>query len=123
MEPMAAVVVVLGLLIGLRWLVRRPTLGRGGSEERYLSVLDTASITPGQNLALVRVAGRCLLIGASNGHIEKLAEFPTADLPALGGRRESGHMDLRRRHLLTDPIAMWLGRLRSGSTSAAGSAQ
>ncbi|MDA1312189.1 MAG: flagellar biosynthetic protein FliO [Acidobacteria bacterium] len=110
MQSMAAVVVVLGFLIGLLWIVRRPAFGRGASGQ-YLLVLDTATITPGQSLALVKVAGRCLLVGAGNGHMEKLAEFPAADLPAPDGRKssrlESGH------------LAIWLSRLRPRDTPPA----
>jgi flagellar biosynthetic protein FliO len=108
MEPMGAVVGVLGLLIGLLFLVRRLASQRSTSGE-YLVVLDTASLTPGQSLALVQVAGRCLVVGASGGHIERIAEFPATDLPAPSRARPG-------------PGGIWLGRLRLRNKPLTGSA-
>lgn len=108
MEPMGAVVGVLVLLVGLLFLVRRLASHRGTGGQ-YLVVLDTASLTPGQSLALVQVAGRCFVVGASGGHIERIAEFPATDLPAPS----------RAAH---GPAGLWFRRLRLRDTSVAGSA-
>ena len=88
MDTVGAVAVVFVLLLGLLVLVRR-LAGPAPSTSEYLKVLDSVALAPGRTVALVEVAGRCLLVGTTATRVDKLAEFPAADLPAperqLGG--------------------------------------
>ena len=124
-EPLGAVFVVLGLLAGLLWLVRRPALGRG-RRGRHLLVLDTAPLATGQSLALVQVAGRCVLVGASNGRLENLAEFPSTELTerdgVVPGADLAGRsMEQRRQAVPLRWLPDLFTRNREGDGSSAGS--
>jgi len=109
MEPFEGLFVVLGLLLGLLFVTRR-LASRVRTGGRRLAVLETASLSAGHSLALVRVADRCLLVGTSGGQINKLAEFPAADLPTPS--------PVERR-----PASAWFRRPRLRETRAVGSPQ
>lgn len=88
MEQLSAVIVVLGLLCGSLWLLkkkgwartsfRRPT--RPGQPR--LEVLDRLALTPQHSLHLVRVADRTLLVGLSPQGCNLLESGPSAVLSA-----------------------------------------
>lgn len=82
-EQTLAVIVVLGLLVGSLWLLRRKgfasvKLGFGASHSRRLELVERMALTPQHSLHLVRVEDRLLLIGLSPQSCASLAAFPAA---------------------------------------------
>ena len=80
----ASVALVLGLLAGLLWWLRR-VAGGGGAAGRHIRVIETVSLGPNRSLHLVKVGGRGLLIASSPEHcglISELAEFPEEMRPS-----------------------------------------
>ena len=82
-EPLGALALVFGLLGGLLLLVRKLS-GVASANGRHLKVIETATLSPGRTVALVQVAGRCLLLGSTGERIERLAEFAVGELPVVG---------------------------------------
>ena len=72
-QQVLGVVVVLALLGGALWWLRRKGLaqfnvrGPGGGKTRSMKVVERLALTPQHSLFLVRVAGRTMLIAASPG--------------------------------------------------------
>ena len=71
MQQALSVVLVLGLLGGVLWWLRRKGMAQfafktpGSGKSRSIQVLERMSLTPQHSLHLVRVADRTLLIAAS----------------------------------------------------------
>jgi flagellar biosynthetic protein FliO len=90
MEQLTAVIVVLGLLCGSLWLLKRKGWARTSfrrparAGQPRLEVLDRLSLTPQHSLHLVRVADRTLLVGLSPQGCNLLESGPSAALSATG---------------------------------------
>ncbi len=48
---------------------------------RYMSVLETVPLSGQQNLSLVKIGDRIILLATDKEHVEKVAEFDADDLP------------------------------------------
>lgn len=87
-EQLLAVMVVLGLLCGSLWLLKRKGWARTGFRrpahpgQPRLEVLDRLSLTPQHSLHLVRLADRTLLVGLSPQGCSLLESGPSVTLPA-----------------------------------------
>jgi len=90
MEQLTAVIVVLGLLCGSLWLLKRKGWARTSfrrparAGQPRLEVLDRLSLTPQHSLHLVRVADRTLLVGLSPQGCNLLESGPSTALSATG---------------------------------------
>lgn len=62
----------------LRWAARR---GVGRSPAGVIAVVDRVALDPRRSLVVVRVAGKALLLGASDAGLSVLAELDPAALP------------------------------------------
>jgi flagellar protein FliO/FliZ len=73
-----AVLVVLGLVAGLAWLVRRGAFGalRGGT--RAITVETAVPLGERRSLVVVAVEGRRLLLGLTPGQISLVTELSAA---------------------------------------------
>ena len=76
----ASLVLVLGLLGGLLWGLKRLQLRMlpGGPAGRRMQVLDSLSVGPRQRVALVRVGTQDVLVGVSPGQMTALGSWPAA---------------------------------------------
>ena len=76
-----AVVLVLGLLGGVLWWLRRKGVAQfalktpGIGKRRSIQVIERTALTPQHSLHLVRVEGRTMLIAASPGGCSILEGF------------------------------------------------
>jgi len=70
-QQFAAVALVLGMLAGAMWLLRRKQgfLPRP-SAKRQMEVVERVTLTPQHSLALVRVNGNLVLVGTGPGVCE-----------------------------------------------------
>ena len=89
-EQLLAVFVVLGLLCGSLWLLKRKGWVRTSLRrparpgQPRLEVLDRLALTPQHSLHLVRLADRTLLVGLSPQGCNLLESGPAVTLPAAG---------------------------------------
>ena len=71
-RQMLAMCLVLGLLAGGLWWLRRKGLAKFshpgfGKSERQMQLVEKLALSPGHSLHLVRVGGRMLLVASSPG--------------------------------------------------------
>jgi flagellar biosynthetic protein FliO len=89
-EQLLAVFVVLGLLCGSLWFLKRKGWVRTSLRrparpgQPRLEVLDRLALTPQHSLHLVRLADRTLLVGLSPQGCNLLESGPAVTLPAAG---------------------------------------
>ncbi len=87
-EQLLAVMVVLGLLGGSLWLLKRKGWVRTSLRrparpgQLRLEVIDRLALTPQHSLHLVRLADRTLLVGLSPQGCNLLESGPSMTLPA-----------------------------------------
>ena len=75
-----SMVLVLGLLGGLLWALKRMQTGvRAGGSLKQLQVIEAVSVGPRQKIALVRVGNRDVLVGISPAQITALGNWPADD--------------------------------------------
>ena len=89
-----SLLVVLGLLWVLAKVARRPLAGRGGGA---IAVLARQQLTRGSTVAVVRIGGRALILGVTDGQVTLLGEADPAVLavPEGAGRRETVALERR----------------------------
>jgi flagellar biosynthetic protein FliO len=92
-EQLSIVAVVLGILCGGLWLLKRKgwaqtsiRRNRGDGRPR-LEVIDRLSLTPHHSLHLVRLADRTLLVGLSPNGCNLLECPQSVSAPSLGPER------------------------------------
>lgn len=78
--PVVSLAFVFGLLGGVLWFLRR--FGAAQRQGRHMSVIESVPLGPGKSLSLVRVAGRCFLVGTTKDQVSTLAELSPAELAA-----------------------------------------
>jgi flagellar biosynthetic protein FliO len=94
-QQFLAVVMVLGILCGALWLLKRKgmvqTAFRRSSRtgEPRLEVMDRLSLTPQHSVHLIRVADRTLLVGVSPGGCSLLESSTLKNMAAAELRREA----------------------------------
>ena len=85
LETIAALCVVLGVVVLLRWtLVRLGIAPAGRSGGRRIQVVESVAIGAKQQLHLVEIDGRSLLLGASETGIARLARLPDVEAVKSG---------------------------------------
>jgi len=86
----AALAVVAGVLVGLRYAGLALQRGRARSDSRYLAVLDTAYLPGGASLHVVRAGERLVVVGRSASSIVTLGDLgASAARGAADGLRET----------------------------------
>jgi flagellar biosynthetic protein FliO len=98
----ASVVLKLGLVLllvyGCLWLLRRWQGAAGRAQERRLSLLESLRLSPKQALHVVRAGDQVLLIGATDQALTVLAQLPPAPAAAAEAAPvESGFSQLLNR--------------------------
>ncbi len=74
LRTLGALAVVAGLILAVRWFLRRWGASGPAGQAGPMEVLARASVAPRQQLLLVRLGKRLVLIGASGGAMTTLAE-------------------------------------------------
>ena len=79
LQALAAVMLVLGLVAGLAWLVRRGTLRLPGSARRQAMAIESATpLGERRSLLIVSVEGRRLLLGITPTQVSLVTELGAA---------------------------------------------
>ncbi len=83
LRALVSFAIVIGLLIGLVWLLRRGSLGFAGGRPRAAIAIETAtSLGDRRSLVIVNVEGRRMLLGVSPGAVSLVSELaPSASGP------------------------------------------
>lgn len=82
LQPLLAIALVFGLLLGARWALRRrgllvpAGLGRARKGSARLEVIERVALAPQHSLQLVRVADRALVIELHAGGCTLLESLP-----------------------------------------------
>jgi flagellar biogenesis protein FliO len=74
LRTLGALAVVAGLIFAARWLLRRWHLAGPAGQAGPMEVLARATVSPRQQLLLVRLGRRLVLVGAGGGTMSTLAE-------------------------------------------------
>ncbi|HET6427440.1 MAG TPA: flagellar biosynthetic protein FliO [Phycisphaerae bacterium] len=75
-QPAVALAIVVGLLFGLRWLLRRlGARGQAAADSDVIQVLARMSLSPKERLLLVRLGGRLVLVGSGTAGLTALCEI------------------------------------------------
>lgn len=73
---LGALVLVLGAILGMRWLLRRGSATRNpAGPSRAVEVLSRTAVSPKQAVMLIRVGPRLLVVGAGTDSMNTLAEI------------------------------------------------
>ncbi len=75
LDTVGGLVVVLGLLLGLAWLVKRYMTAPGISKGR-IQVVGGVSLGPRERAVIVEVEGQRLLLGVAQGNVRMLHHLP-----------------------------------------------
>jgi flagellar biogenesis protein FliO len=79
LQMLLALAVVVAMIFGLRWLLKRLSGGTmGGGRAGVLEVVARTGVTTKQELMLVRLGERLVLLGRSPGAMARLAEVTDA---------------------------------------------
>jgi flagellar biosynthetic protein FliO len=88
-QSLFGVIVVLGLVVGLAWLLRRGAFGALRPGSRAITVETAMPLGERRSLVIVSVEGRRLLLGMTPGQISMVTELdaapPVAVEPTSGG--------------------------------------
>ncbi len=71
--------IVWGVVMAMRWYVRRMSGVTSGGGGRQLQVLETRALGPNRSLHLVRLGGRAVLLGVTPERINQLLEIDDPD--------------------------------------------
>jgi flagellar protein FliO/FliZ len=75
-----ALTIVLGLIFGARWLVLHFFVGtRAPATSRAVKVLGRTSLAPRQQVLLLQIGRRVVVVGESNGQLATLAQLEDPD--------------------------------------------
>jgi flagellar biogenesis protein FliO len=85
-----AMTTVIGLIVALKWGAGKLAPGVAGRSGKTISILSRLSVGPKQQLMLVKIGRRAVLVGNSGGQMNPLCEISDADeLAHLVGQVES----------------------------------
>ncbi len=79
-QMLAGLAVVIALLLGCLWLIRRLAAPRG-SAAAAIEVLGAAAVGPRERVVLVRLGEQVLVLGVAPGSVTRLHEMKAEDLP------------------------------------------
>ncbi|MBX3664115.1 MAG: flagellar biosynthetic protein FliO [Burkholderiales bacterium] len=100
LQMVLGLAIVLGMILGLAWIVRR--LGLPGSgPSGTIKVIAGAPVGQRERVVLVEIAGTWLVVGVAPGRVSALHTMPRAELPQQAPAAAPG----------TVPFADWLKRM------------
>ena len=97
LQVFAGLVLVLVLVMGAAWALRR--IGRvPGMSNQAIKMVGAASVGTRERVVLLEVAGTWIVVGVAPGQVRSLATLPKGDLPPVSPSPVS------------PPFAQWLQR-------------
>lgn len=102
LQVLSGLGVVLLLVIGTAWLLRR--LGRvPGLSNHAIKTIGATAVGTRERVVLLEVAGTWILVGVAPGQVRQLATLPKGDVPAIEPHAQE-----------PVPFAGWLKRFTDG---------
>ncbi|OHC69110.1 MAG: flagellar biosynthetic protein FliO [Rhodocyclales bacterium GWA2_65_20] len=80
-QMLLGLAVVLAMLVGSLWLLKRLTLPRGPTSG-LMRVVAGTPVGPRERVVLLEIGSTWLVLGVAQGEVSMLAEVPRQDLPA-----------------------------------------
>lgn len=87
-QMIMALVGVLALVLGLFWLMKKFNKRIVMSDSRNLKILERINLGPDKMLLLVSVCGKCMVLGVTSSHTEKLYELEETEEELLARAEE-----------------------------------
>jgi len=81
LQMIFGLVLVLAMMVGGLWLLKRLTMPRG-TAAGLMRVVAGAAVGPRERVVLVEVGSKWLVLGVAPGEVSMLAEVPPQDIPA-----------------------------------------
>ncbi len=90
-QMIMALLGVLALVFLLFWLMKRLTKRVSISDSRNMKVLERINLGPDKLLLLVSVRGKCMVLGVTNGRVEKIHELEETEEQLMEKKDEGGN--------------------------------
>ena len=81
LQMVLGLIVVLGLLLGALWLLKRINQPRG-AVEGLMRVVAGVAVGPRERVVILELGNSWLVLGVAPGQVSTLAEIPRQELPA-----------------------------------------
>ena len=85
-----ALIGVLALVFVLFWLMKKLNKRVSLYDSRHMKVLERINLGPDKMLLLVSVCGKCMVLGVTSSHTEKICELEQSE-EELTAPREGGN--------------------------------
>lgn len=76
MTMMFGLLVVLGIMVGIAWLLKRSGLTNIGGNGVPVKVIGGTSVGPRERIVVVEIADQWLVVGVAPGRVNTLATIP-----------------------------------------------
>lgn len=81
---------VLALVFLLFWVMKKLNRRVTVSDSRHMKVLERINLGPDKMLLLISVCGKCMVVGVTNGRVEKIHELEQTEEELLSKNDRNG---------------------------------
>ena len=89
-QMIMALLGVLALVFLLFWAMKKLNRRVTVSDSRHMKVLERINLGPDKMLLLISVCGKCMVVGVTNGRVEKIHELEESEEQLLAKKEENG---------------------------------
>jgi flagellar biosynthetic protein FliO len=90
-KVVSSLIVVVALMLGFVYLLKRFGINKGLQSSSMVKVLETKMVAPKKYIAIVEVAGKTLSIGVTDHNINLLTELDSATVKQFQSASEETH--------------------------------
>ncbi len=106
LKMLLGLVVVLAVMAGLAWLLKRLLPGAGGSHS-VARIVGGVSVGSRERVVVVEVADRWIVVGVAPGSVSGLANLDAGNLEVMSNI-DAGQQSLPTNSSLVEPFASWM---------------
>ncbi len=99
LQMVLGLIVVLGLLLGALWLLKRISQPRG-AVAGLMRVVAGVAVGPRERVVILELGNSWLVLGVAPGQVSTLAEIPRQDLPATAQVPAAGEFPVWLKHII-----------------------
>lgn len=85
-----ALIGVLALVLLIFWLMKKWNARVAVYDSKNMKILERVSLGPDKMVLLVSVCGRCMVLGVTSGHIEKICDIEQTEQELAERRAQNG---------------------------------
>lgn len=89
-QMIMALIGVLALVFLLFWVMKKLNKRINVSDSRNMKILERISLGQDKLLLLVSICGRCMVLGVTNGGVDKVYELEETEEQLLAKKNEAG---------------------------------